>query len=186
MAIPIVNSRDLPNTWRILDDKLGNFRDRGLPFKYPYVGAFSQSISEWFIRVYSNPGDTIFEPFCVAKDSIILLNQQDRIKIQNIFGRRDEQQDLFGKFYYTDRVISLDINYKEKSEREGLIRTSNIEDILVKDNSVEVYEILTRNKRRLIASENHMFLTRNKDKVEWKRLKEIKLGDMVAVFPSII
>ncbi len=63
MAIPIVNSRDLPNTWRILDDKLGNFRDRGLPFKYPYVGAFSQSVAEWFIRVYSNPGDTVMEPF---------------------------------------------------------------------------------------------------------------------------
>ena len=24
MAIPIVNSRELKNTWRILDDKLGN------------------------------------------------------------------------------------------------------------------------------------------------------------------
>lgn len=63
MAIPIVNSRDLQNTWRILDDKLGNFRDRGLPFKFPYVGAFSQSVAEWFIRVYSNPGDTVLEPF---------------------------------------------------------------------------------------------------------------------------
>lgn len=63
MAIPIVNSRDLANTWRVLDDKLGNFRDRGLPFKIPYVGAFAQSIAEWFIRVYSDPNDTIMEPF---------------------------------------------------------------------------------------------------------------------------
>jgi len=63
MAIPIVNSRKLVNTWRILDDKLGNFRDRGLPFKFPYVGAFSQSVAEWFIRVYSCPGDTVMEPF---------------------------------------------------------------------------------------------------------------------------
>ncbi len=63
MTIPIVNSRDLANTWRILDDKLGNFRDRGLPFKFPYVGAFSQSIVEWFIRVYSRPGEIIMEPF---------------------------------------------------------------------------------------------------------------------------
>ncbi len=63
MAIPIINSRDLPNTWRILDDKLGNYRDRGLPFKIPYVGAFSQSVAEWFIRVYSDPGDTVMEPF---------------------------------------------------------------------------------------------------------------------------
>lgn len=63
MAIPIVNSRELKNTWRILDDKLGNFRDRGLNFKFPYVGAFSQSVAEWFIRVYSNPGDTVMEPF---------------------------------------------------------------------------------------------------------------------------
>lgn len=63
MAIPIVNSRELPNTWRILDDKLGNYRDRGLSFKFPYVGAFSQSVAEWFIRVYSNPGDTVMEPF---------------------------------------------------------------------------------------------------------------------------
>ncbi len=63
MAIPIVNSRELKNTWRILDDKLGNFRDRGLPFKFPYVGAFSQSVAEFFIRVYSNPGDTVIEPF---------------------------------------------------------------------------------------------------------------------------
>lgn len=61
--IPIINSRNIPNTWRILDDKLGNFRDRGLPFKFPYVGAFSQSVAEWFIRVYSNPGDTVMEPF---------------------------------------------------------------------------------------------------------------------------
>ena len=63
MAIPIVNSRELGNTWRILDDKLGNYRDRGLPFRYPYVGAFSQSVAEWFIKVYSNPGDTVMEPF---------------------------------------------------------------------------------------------------------------------------
>ncbi len=63
MAIPIINSRDLANTWRILDDKLGNFRDRGLPFKFPYVGAFSQSVAEWFIRVYSCPGETVIEPF---------------------------------------------------------------------------------------------------------------------------
>lgn len=63
MTIPIVNSRDLPNTWRILDDKLGNFRDRGLNFKFPYVGAFSQSVAEWFIRVYSSPGDIVIEPF---------------------------------------------------------------------------------------------------------------------------
>lgn len=63
MTISIVNSRELPNTWRILDDKLGNFRERGLPFKIPYVGAFSQSVAEWFIRVYSNPGDTVMEPF---------------------------------------------------------------------------------------------------------------------------
>ena len=63
MAIPIVNSRELKNTWRILDDKLGNYRDRGLNFKYPYVGAFSQSVAEWFIRVYSNVGDTVIEPF---------------------------------------------------------------------------------------------------------------------------
>ena len=63
MAIPIVNSRELKNTWRILDDKLGNYRDRGLNFKFPYVGAFSQSVAEWFIRVYSNVGDTVIEPF---------------------------------------------------------------------------------------------------------------------------
>lgn len=63
MAIPIINSRDLPNTWRILDDKLGNFRNRGLPFKFPYVGAYSQSLAEWFVRVYSDHGDTVFDPF---------------------------------------------------------------------------------------------------------------------------
>jgi len=63
MPIEIVNSRDLVNTWRILDDKLGNFRDRGLPFKIPYVGAFSQSVAEYFIRVYSSLGDTVMEPF---------------------------------------------------------------------------------------------------------------------------
>jgi DNA modification methylase len=63
MTIPVVNSRELKNTWRILDDKIGNFRDRGLPFKIPYVGAFSQSVAEWFLRVYSNVGDTVIEPF---------------------------------------------------------------------------------------------------------------------------
>lgn len=63
MTIPIVNSRDLPNTWRILDDKLGNFRNRGLPFKFPYIGAFSQHLAEWFICVYSKPGEIVFDPF---------------------------------------------------------------------------------------------------------------------------
>lgn len=59
----IIDSRQLPNNWRIIDDKIGNFRERGLPFRYGYVGAFSQSVAEWFIRVYSNPGDTVLEPF---------------------------------------------------------------------------------------------------------------------------
>jgi len=63
MAIPIVNSRDLANTWRILDDKIGNYRERGLAFRFPYVGSFSQSLAEWFIKVYSTEGDTIMEPF---------------------------------------------------------------------------------------------------------------------------
>lgn len=63
MTIPIVNSRDLVNTWRILDDKLGNYRDRGLPFKIPYVGAFSQSVVEWFIKVYSDKDDVVFDIF---------------------------------------------------------------------------------------------------------------------------
>ena len=63
MAIPIVNSRNIPNTWRILDDKIGNYRNRGLPIRIPYVGAYSQSVAEWFISVYSNPGDTILDPF---------------------------------------------------------------------------------------------------------------------------
>lgn len=63
MSINIINSRDLPNTWRILDDKIGGYRKRGLPFRYPYVGAFSQSLAEYFIRIYSDRGDTIFDPF---------------------------------------------------------------------------------------------------------------------------
>lgn len=63
MSIPIKNSRELPNTWRILDDKLGSHRERGLPFRLSYVGAFSQQLAEYFIRIYSNPGDIIFEPF---------------------------------------------------------------------------------------------------------------------------
>ena len=63
MVIKIVDSRDLVNGWRIVDDKLGNFRTRGLPFRYSYVGSFAQSLSEYFVRVYSNPGDTILDPF---------------------------------------------------------------------------------------------------------------------------
>lgn len=62
MTIPIIDSRDLPNNWRIVDDK-GNFRERGLPFRFPYVGAFSQALAEWFVRVYSEKGDVILDPF---------------------------------------------------------------------------------------------------------------------------
>lgn len=63
MIIPVVNSRDLPNTWRIRNDNLGNFRNRGLPFKFPYLGSFSHGVAKWFIKVYSNPGDTIVDIF---------------------------------------------------------------------------------------------------------------------------
>lgn len=63
MVIPIVNSRDLPNNWRILDDKLGSYGSRGLPFKFPYVGSFNQAFVEFFVKVYSNPGDTVFDIF---------------------------------------------------------------------------------------------------------------------------
>lgn len=63
MAIEIVDSRDLVNGWRIVDDKTGNFRTRGLPFRYSYVGSFAQALAEYFVRVYSNPGDTILDPF---------------------------------------------------------------------------------------------------------------------------
>lgn len=44
MAIKMVNSRELPNTWRTLDNKIGNPKRRGLPFKYLYVGSFSQAL----------------------------------------------------------------------------------------------------------------------------------------------
>ena len=63
MSIKIVDSRKLPNSWRIVNDKLGNFRSRGLPFRFSYVGSFAQALAEYFVRVYSNPGDTIFDPF---------------------------------------------------------------------------------------------------------------------------
>lgn len=59
----IVDSRDLPNSWRIVDDVTGNFRSRGLPFRYSYVGSFAQHLAEYFVRVYSNEGDTILDPF---------------------------------------------------------------------------------------------------------------------------
>lgn len=62
MIIPKINSRDLPNSWRILED-IGNFRERGLTFRFPYLGAFSQALAEWFIRVYSNPDDIILDVF---------------------------------------------------------------------------------------------------------------------------
>jgi DNA modification methylase len=63
MSIKIIDSRDLVNGWRIVDDKTGNFRSRGLPFRYSYVGSFVQALAEYFVRVYSNPGDAILEPF---------------------------------------------------------------------------------------------------------------------------
>lgn len=61
MPIQQIESSELPNNWRTADD-IGNVR-RGLPFRYSYVGSFSQSIAEYFIRVYSNEGDTLFDPF---------------------------------------------------------------------------------------------------------------------------
>ena len=59
--IEMVDSRNLPNSWRTTDN-IGN-RKRGLPFRFPYVGSFSQQLAEWFIRVYSNEKDTILDPF---------------------------------------------------------------------------------------------------------------------------
>ncbi len=58
MRMPIINSKDLPNSWRI-----GNFRQRSLPFRFPYIGAFSQAQAEWFIKVFSNPDDIILDVF---------------------------------------------------------------------------------------------------------------------------
>lgn len=63
MNIPIVDSKDLANSWKIAGDKMGNYRTRGLPFRYLYIGSFSQALSEYFVRVYSNPGDIILDPF---------------------------------------------------------------------------------------------------------------------------
>lgn len=59
--IEMIDSRNLPNSWRTTDN-IGN-RRRGLPFRFPYVGSFSQQLAEWFIRVYSNEKDTILDPF---------------------------------------------------------------------------------------------------------------------------
>ena len=59
--IEMIDSRNLPNSWRTTDN-IGN-RKRGLPFRFPYVGSFSQQLAEWFIRVYSNERDTILDPF---------------------------------------------------------------------------------------------------------------------------
>ncbi len=63
MNIPIVDSKDLANSWKIAGDKMGNYRTRGLPFRYLYIGSFSQALAEYFVRVYSNPGDIILDPF---------------------------------------------------------------------------------------------------------------------------
>lgn len=62
-SIKVIDSRDLVNGWRIVDDVTGNFRTRGLPFRYSYVGSFAQALAEYFVRVYSSEGDTILEPF---------------------------------------------------------------------------------------------------------------------------
>jgi len=193
MAIPIVNSRDLPNTWRILDDKIGGYRERGLPFRYPYVGAFSQSLSEWFIRTYSNPGDTVFDPFCVAKDSKVLLNQQDKIKMQDICEESDRkigQTDTFGNFIknYNRYVTSIDLEcFDGMNSRNSIIKSSPIQETFTRDSKdIDVYEITTRNRRILKASGDHTFLIKNGKSFEWKRLKNIKFGDMVAIYPSII
>lgn len=187
MALEIKNSRDLPNTWRILDDKLGNFRERGLPFRFPYVGSFSQALAEWFIRVYSNKGDTVFDPFCICKNSRVLLNQQDIINIEDIELRKNKQINLFGKSNYIDSVMSVDINKNMDDDRDDLIKSSRIDNFFVKDGKdIEIYEISTRNGRKLNASGNHVFLTKNGNVLEWKQLKDIKFGDMVAVYPHII
>jgi intein/homing endonuclease/DNA modification methylase len=187
MSIPIINSRDIPNNWRIVDDKLGNMRERGLPFRYSYVGSFSQHLAEWFIKVYSNKGDVIFEPFCVAKDSIVLLNQQDRIKIQDIKNRKDRQTTILGERKYLDNVMCMDLDHSnDEKDREDLVKNSNIENFYVKEsNDLDIFEIYTRNKRKLISSGNHHFLVKNGNNAEWKELKNIKFGDMVAVYPSI-
>ncbi len=42
---------------------IGNLRGRGLPFRFPYLGAFNQALAEYFIRVYSDPYDILFDPF---------------------------------------------------------------------------------------------------------------------------
>lgn len=128
------------------------------------------------------------EPFCVCKDSFVLLNQQDRIRIQNIESRKDKQIDIFGKSNYMDSVMSFDKECsKEHDDRDNLIKLSHIDDFFVKDgNGTNIYNIRTRNGRTLNATEDHLFLFKNRNVLEWKKLKEIKFGDMVVVYPSII
>jgi DNA modification methylase len=63
MDTPIIDSKDLANSWKTVGDREGNYRTRGLPFRYLYIGSFSQALAEYFIRVYSNVGDAILDPF---------------------------------------------------------------------------------------------------------------------------
>jgi intein/homing endonuclease len=145
-------------------------------------------VAEWFIRVYSNVGDTVFEPFCVCKDSKILLNQQDSINIQDIGMRKDAQIDLFGNYRYIDNVMSVDLEHSNNpDDRDSLIKSSGVENFFVRESdNVNIFEISSRNRRMLMASENHVFLVKVGNGLEWKQLKDIKFGDFVAMFPSIV
>lgn len=121
----------------------------------------------------------------ICKNTKILLNQQDTVDIQDISSRRSKQIDLFGRFYYLDNAMSMNINRsKIDDDREDLIISSHIEDIVIQDNG-DIYEIFTRNRRSIRASEEQLFLIKFGNKLEWKKLADLKFGDMISVYPYI-
>src|SRR3989344_4233108 len=105
---------------------------------------------------------------CLSENTIILTNFKGPVKIKDIIGG--------------DIVFAFD-------ENENKIKKAKV--LKVKNNGEkQVYEVIVDNKR-IKVTENHPFLVlshykkdekkRGKYKREWKFLKELKIGDLVAI-----
>ncbi|WP_216824784.1 DNA methyltransferase [Salinigranum rubrum] len=55
-----IDTESLPGTWREAPRTWGN----PLHKLAPYVGGFPPALAHYFIDRYSEPGDTVLDPFC--------------------------------------------------------------------------------------------------------------------------
>lgn len=59
-GVSVDSTSDLPSTWKEAPGKWGHSLHR----LAPYVGGFPPELAHYFIRWFSDVGDTVFDPFC--------------------------------------------------------------------------------------------------------------------------